>query len=120
VAEAFNEANLRLAYGGRVAFLSRDGVVPDGAGRAGDLAARRPRVWTTTPRTVALGAACSARYAGGLGTFAVLRRQSLLGDAISTPSPACARLPAHRQPLSPVAPPAGGLAGWLARCCSRW
>jgi manganese/zinc/iron transport system permease protein len=36
-----------------------------------------------TLRTVALGAAALGIVAGALGTFAVLRRQSLLGDAIS-------------------------------------
>jgi manganese/zinc/iron transport system ATP- binding protein len=32
VAEVFNEANLRLAYGGRVAFLSRGGTASEGSG----------------------------------------------------------------------------------------
>ena len=36
-----------------------------------------------TVRTVALGAATLGIVAGALGTFAVLRRQSLLGDALS-------------------------------------
>jgi manganese/zinc/iron transport system permease protein len=36
-----------------------------------------------TLRTVALGSAALGLVAGALGTFAVLRRQSLLGDAIS-------------------------------------
>jgi manganese/zinc/iron transport system permease protein len=36
-----------------------------------------------TVRTVALGAASLGAVAGALGTFAVLRRQSLLGDAIA-------------------------------------
>ena len=36
-----------------------------------------------TIRTVALGAAVLGIASGALGTFAVLRRQSLLGDAIS-------------------------------------
>ena len=36
-----------------------------------------------TLRTVALGAAALGLVSGGLGSFAVLRRQSLLGDAIS-------------------------------------
>jgi manganese/zinc/iron transport system permease protein len=36
-----------------------------------------------TVRTVALGAGALGLVAGALGTFAVLRRQSLLGDAIS-------------------------------------
>src|SRR5687767_10522773 len=36
-----------------------------------------------TLRTVSLGAALLGLVSGGLGTYAVLRRQSLLGDAIS-------------------------------------
>ena len=36
-----------------------------------------------TLRTVALGSAALGITSGALGTFAVLRRQSLLGDAIS-------------------------------------
>jgi manganese/zinc/iron transport system permease protein len=36
-----------------------------------------------TVRTVALGAACLGAVSGGLGSYAVLRKQSLLGDAIS-------------------------------------
>jgi manganese/zinc/iron transport system permease protein len=40
-------------------------------------------VFDFTLRTVALGAAVLGALAGGLGCFAVLRRQSLLGDAIS-------------------------------------
>jgi manganese/zinc/iron transport system permease protein len=36
-----------------------------------------------TVRTVALGAAALGAVSGGLGSFAVLRKQSLLGDAIS-------------------------------------
>ena len=36
-----------------------------------------------TIRTVALGAAVLGIVAGALGTFALLRRQSLLGDAMS-------------------------------------
>jgi len=36
-----------------------------------------------TLRTVTLGAAVLAAVSGALGTFAVLRRQSLLGDAVS-------------------------------------
>ena len=36
-----------------------------------------------TPRTVAMGAATLGIVSGALGTYAVLRRQSLLGDAIS-------------------------------------
>ena len=36
-----------------------------------------------TLRTVALGSAALGLVSGALGTFAVLRRQSLLGDAVS-------------------------------------
>ncbi|MBU1674632.1 metal ABC transporter permease, partial [bacterium] len=36
-----------------------------------------------TLRTVALGSAALGLVAGALGAFAVLRRQSLLGDAVS-------------------------------------
>jgi manganese/zinc/iron transport system permease protein len=40
-------------------------------------------VFDYTLRTVALGAATLGAVSGGLGSYAVLRRQSLLGDAIS-------------------------------------
>src|SRR5687767_14200754 len=43
----------------------------------------RQLLFDYTLRTVALGAAALGIVAGALGTFAVLRRQSLLGDAIS-------------------------------------
>ena len=43
----------------------------------------RDLLFDYTLRTVALGAATLGIVAGALGTFAVLRRQSLLGDAIS-------------------------------------
>ncbi|HEX6308748.1 MAG TPA: metal ABC transporter permease [Longimicrobiales bacterium] len=43
----------------------------------------RDLIFDYTLRTVALGAATLGIVAGALGTFAVLRRQSLLGDAIS-------------------------------------
>ena len=36
-----------------------------------------------TLRTVTLGTAILGAVSGALGTFAVLRRQSLLGDAVS-------------------------------------
>lgn len=69
-----------------------------------------------TLRTVALGAALLGALAGGLGTFAVLRRQSLLGDAIShaaLPGLALAfLLTGSRSPL--VLALGAGLAGWLA------
>ena len=40
-------------------------------------------IFDYTLRTVALGAAVLGIVAGALGAFAVLRRQSMLGDAIS-------------------------------------
>src|SRR5687768_15011843 len=40
-------------------------------------------IFDHTLRTVSLGAAALGLVSGGLGSFAVLRRQSLLGDAIS-------------------------------------
>jgi manganese/zinc/iron transport system permease protein len=43
----------------------------------------RDLLFDYTLRTVALGAAALGAVSGTLGTFAVLRRQSLLGDAIS-------------------------------------
>src|ERR671910_1388025 len=43
----------------------------------------RDLVLDHTVRTVALGAAALGIVAGALGSFAVLRRQSLLGDAMS-------------------------------------
>jgi manganese/zinc/iron transport system permease protein len=73
-------------------------------------------VFDYTLRTVALGAALLGALAGGLGTFAVLRRQSLLGDAIShaaLPGLALAfLLTGSRSPL--VLALGAGLAGWLA------
>jgi len=68
-----------------------------------------------TLRTVALGAAALGATAGALGTFAVLRRQSLLGDAIShaaLPGIALAfLLTGSRAPLVLVV--GAALAGWL-------
>jgi hypothetical protein len=43
----------------------------------------RDLLFDYTLRTVALGAGALGIVSGALGTFAVLRRQSLLGDAIS-------------------------------------
>src|SRR5688572_31574142 len=40
-------------------------------------------IFDHTLRTVSLGAAALGLVSGALGSFAVLRRQSLLGDAIS-------------------------------------
>jgi manganese/zinc/iron transport system permease protein len=68
-----------------------------------------------TLRTVALGAAALGAVAGALGVFAVLRRQSLLGDAIShaaLPGIAIAfLLTGSRAPLPLVV--GAALAGWL-------
>jgi manganese/zinc/iron transport system permease protein len=69
-----------------------------------------------TLRTVALGAALLGALAGGLGTFAVLRRQSLLGDAIShaaLPGLALAFLLTGSRSTVVLALGAA-LAGWLA------
>ncbi|MFQ5569914.1 MAG: metal ABC transporter permease [Rhodothermales bacterium] len=69
-----------------------------------------------TLRTVALGAATLGAVSGALGTFAVLRRQSLLGDAIShaaLPGIALAfLLTGSKLPL--VLMVGAALAGWLA------
>ena len=69
-----------------------------------------------TLRVVAYGAAVLGATAGALGSFAVLRRQSLLGDALShaaLPGIALAFLiTSSRQPL--VIMIGAGLAGWLA------
>src|SRR5690606_19350717 len=68
-----------------------------------------------TLRTVALGAAALGVVSGGLGTFAVLRGQSLLGDAIShaaLPGIALAfLLTGSKAPLVLVA--GAAIAGWL-------
>jgi manganese/zinc/iron transport system permease protein len=72
-------------------------------------------VFDYTLRTVALGAAALGVTAGALGTFAVLRRQSLLGDAIShaaLPGIALAfLLTGSRAPLVLVV--GAALAGWV-------
>ena len=69
-----------------------------------------------TLRTVALGAAVLGATSGALGTFAVLRRQSLLGDAIShaaLPGIALAfLLTGSKAPL--VLMLGAALAGWAA------
>src|SRR5919108_1200925 len=60
----------------------RRGIRPArGAGERMELL--RDLLFDYTMRTVALGAGALGVVAGALGTFAVLRRQSLLGDAIS-------------------------------------
>src|SRR5262245_37106565 len=69
-----------------------------------------------TLRTVALGAAALGTVSGALGMFAVLRRQSLLGDAVShaaLPGIALAFLVTHSKgPL--VLATGAALAGWAA------
>jgi manganese/zinc/iron transport system permease protein len=68
-----------------------------------------------TARTVAVGLAALGAVAGALGTFAVVRRQSLMGDAIShaaLPGIALAYLFGGRSPAVLVV---GAIAaGWLA------
>lgn len=72
-----------------------------------------------TVRTVALGAAVLGLSSGSLGAFAVLRGQSLLGDAIShaaLPGVALAfLLTASKAPLVLVL--GAALAGWLGTLC---
>ncbi len=72
-----------------------------------------------TLRTVALGAAVLGLSSGSLGAFAVLRGQSLLGDAIShaaLPGVALAfLLTASKAPLVLVV--GAGLAGWVGTLC---
>ena len=72
-----------------------------------------------TLRTVALGAAVLGLSSGALGTFAVLRGQSLLGDAIShaaLPGVALAfLLTASKAPLVLVV--GAALAGWVGTLC---
>jgi manganese/zinc/iron transport system permease protein len=74
-----------------------------------------------TLRTVALGAAALGVVSGGLGTFAVLRGQSLLGDAIShaaLPGIALAfLLTGSKAPLVLVA--GAGAAGWVGTLAVR-
>ncbi len=72
-------------------------------------------VFDFTLRTVALGAAALGALAGALGSFAVLRRQSLLGDAV-----AHAALPGivlafalTGSRATPVLVLGAGLAGWV-------
>lgn len=68
-----------------------------------------------TARTVAIGLAALGAVAGALGTFAVVRRQSLMGDAISHaafPGIALAYLLGGRSPAVLVLGAVAG--GWLA------
>jgi manganese/zinc/iron transport system permease protein len=72
-----------------------------------------------TIRTVALGAATLGLVSGALGTFAVLRRQSLLGDAMShaaLPGVVIAfMLTGSKAPLVLIV--GAALAGWLGTLC---
>ena len=76
----------------------------------------RDLLFDYTLRTVALGAAMLGIVSGALGTYAVLRRQSLLGDAIShaaLPGIALAfLLTGSKAPLLLVL--GAAVAGWLA------
>jgi manganese/zinc/iron transport system permease protein len=73
-------------------------------------------IFDYTLRTVALGSAVLGLTAGALGTFAVLRRQSLLGDTIShaaLPGIVLAYLlTGSKEPLILII--GAGVAGWLA------
>src|SRR5215203_4629150 len=73
-------------------------------------------VFDYTLRTVALGAMALGIVAGALGSFAVLRRQSLVGDAIShaaLPGIALAfLLTSSKSPL--VLLIGAAIAGWIA------
>jgi manganese/zinc/iron transport system permease protein len=68
-----------------------------------------------TVRTVALGAAVLGIVAGALGSFAVLRRQSLLGDAMSHAAlPGIALGYLLTQSKEPIVLLAGAIvAGWI-------
>lgn len=70
---------------------------------------------TAALRTPALGAALLGLVAGAVGSFAVLRRQSLQGDMVShaaLPGVAVAFLIGGRTPLELIV--GGAVAGWLA------
>lgn len=70
---------------------------------------------TAALRVPAMGAALLGLVAGAVGSFAVLRRQSLQGDMVShaaLPGLAAAFLLGGRQPLALVI--GGAIAGWLA------
>ncbi len=69
-----------------------------------------------TLRTVALGAAILGTVSGSLGTFAVLRKQSLLGDAISHAAlPGIALAFLFTGSKSPIVLMVGAaIAGWIA------
>jgi manganese/zinc/iron transport system permease protein len=73
-------------------------------------------VFDYTLRTVALGSAVLGLTSGALGSFAVLRRQSLLGDTIShaaLPGIVLAyMLTSSKEPLILIV--GAGVAGWLA------
>ena len=72
-----------------------------------------------TMRTVALGSACLGIVSGSLGTFALLKRQSLLGDAIShaaLPGIALAFLLTGTKNTL-ILMIGAGVAGWVATLC---
>lgn len=72
-----------------------------------------------TLQTVGLGTAILGAVAGGLGSFAVLRRQSLLADAIShaaLPGVIIAFLLTHRKDPASLSIGAA-VAGWLGALC---
>ncbi len=72
-----------------------------------------------TLRTVALGAAVLGIVAGAMGSFAVLRRQSLVGDAMShaaLPGIAIAYMLTHSKD-NLVLLTGAAIAGWLATLC---
>lgn len=73
-------------------------------------------IFDYTLRTVALGSAILGVVSGALGAFAVLRKQSLMGDAIShaaLPGVVLAFLVLRsKEPLALIA--GAGIAGWLA------
>lgn len=73
-------------------------------------------IFDYTLRTVALGSAVLGIVSGALGCYAVLRRQSLLGDAISHAAlPGVALAFLITQSKAPLVLMIGaGLAGWLA------
>jgi len=79
------------------------------------LAVLNDLVYDYTLRTVALGSALLGTVSGALGSFAVLRRQSMLGDAIShTALPGIALaflITGSRLPLVLMA--GAALAGWI-------
>ncbi len=99
VGEVFTEANLRVTYGGRMGFSAPNGNgLAASAARLSEAPAARllgaeptmsgSELFQTlffdyTLRTVASGVVILGIVSGAFGAFALLRRQSLLGDAMS-------------------------------------